>query len=140
MKDQFVDHNSLSDQDFEDAFENCTLPPQLFSHEAHLRLAWIKIKKYGLQDAESIIQNQLEAYVKHHGAQDKYHVTLTVAAVKIVDHFMQRSTTKEFNELLVEFPRLKNNFKELILSHYKGDVFNSDEARSVYLEPTIQSF
>jgi hypothetical protein len=40
-------HFSLTDIEFENQFENGTLKPELFSHEAHVRLAWIHIKKYG---------------------------------------------------------------------------------------------
>jgi hypothetical protein len=41
-------HLDLSDNEFEKQFINCELSPDIFSHEAHLRLAWINIKKMGL--------------------------------------------------------------------------------------------
>ena len=44
-------HYQLSDEEFEQQFQNCLLSPVLFTHEAHLRLAFIHILKYG----ESIV-------------------------------------------------------------------------------------
>jgi hypothetical protein len=38
----------LRDELFEKQFQNCQFNPALFNHEAHLRLAWIHITKYGL--------------------------------------------------------------------------------------------
>lgn len=40
-------HFALSDDDFEKAFEASILDPKIFSHEGHIRLVWIHIKKYG---------------------------------------------------------------------------------------------
>jgi hypothetical protein len=34
-------HLELTDLEFEANFKNCSLNPDIFSHEAHLRLAWI---------------------------------------------------------------------------------------------------
>ncbi|CAM1343436.1 hypothetical protein [Tenacibaculum amylolyticum] len=128
-------HFDMTDAKFENQFQNCTLNPQLFSHEAHLRLAWIHIKKYGVTIAEQNIQNQLQDFVKHVGATDKYHTTLTIAAIRMVNHYIQQSKAKDFQEFIKEFPELNNSFKALINSHYSYDIFSSEEAKSVFLEP-----
>ena len=38
-------HSELSDELFEEQFQNCQLNPALTNHEAHLRIAWIHITK-----------------------------------------------------------------------------------------------
>lgn len=81
-------HAELSDLEFEKQFETCKLIPSYFSHEAHIRLAWIHIGKYGLDQAEKNITTQLLQYVDFAGARDKYNATLTLAAVKAVYHLM----------------------------------------------------
>ena len=133
-------HADLSDEQFAEAFKNCTLPPSLFSHEAHLRLAWIHLKKDDLETAITTICDQLTAFVNHVGARDKYHKTLTVAAVKIVAHFMQRFSGNKFFDFIVQCPELKTNFKDLIKSHYSFDIFNSEQAKMDYLEPNLLPF
>ena len=134
------DHFKLSDGEFEKQFKHFQLDPSIFSHEAHLRLAWIHIHNYGIDEAIKNIQMQLQNFVAHVDAKDKYNVTLTVAAVKAVHHFMQKSQSSNFKDFISEFPRLKYNFKELLSYHYGIDIFNSKEAKSRLLEPDLLPF
>lgn len=133
-------HSKLTDTEFVQQLQQCKLDPAAFSHEAHLRLAWINIKQYGLSEAEKNIQHQLQNYVAALGAENKYNKTLTIAAIKMVYHFMLRSKTDDFQEFLVAFPRLKSHFKELLHKHYSFDIFHSEEAKKKYLEPDLLPF
>ncbi|MGB5435842.1 MAG: hypothetical protein WBM98_08125, partial [Maribacter sp.] len=117
-------HFELSDLEFEHWFESCLLDPLIFNHEAHLRLAYIHIKKYGEQKAIDNVCSQLMAYVTHLGATDKYNTTLTVAAVKAINHFMQKNSKMDFKGLITEFPQLKFGFKRLMQCHYSFDIFD----------------
>ena len=134
------DHFDLTDFEFEQKFETSSLDAGLFSHEAHLRLAWIHITKYGIDKALENIQLQLKAYVKHLGAASKYNKTVTIAAVKAVYHFILKSKSDNFQDFIVEFPRLKNNLKGLMDSHYGIDIFNSEAAKKEYLRPDLLPF
>ena len=139
-EDELNDHFDLSDDEFVKKLKNCTLSSNLFNHEAHLRLAWIHIKNSGVIKATELTCDQLIAFVAHLGAQGKYNKTLTVAAVEIVNHFTKRSKSNNFYDFMIEFPRLKTSFKELVESHYSFDIFNSEEAKSTFLEPDLSSF
>lgn len=131
-------HIGLSDNQFEKEFKECTLAPSLFSHEAHIRLAWIHIRKYGVDTAVENICNQLQEYVMQAGASDKYNITLTIAAIKIVNHFVEKSNSDDFLEFITEFPLLITGFKELVAAHYnKVDIFNSPAAKNTFLAPDI---
>lgn len=133
-------HFDLSDSDFEKKIISCGLNPSDFTHEAHLRLAWINIKKHGIKQAEKNIQNQLQQFVEFVGAKDKYNMTLTLAAIKAVYHFMLKSNSDNFKDFITEFPRLKYNFKELMACHYGFDIYNSEKAKTEFLEPDLASF
>ena len=133
-------HFELSDSQFEKEFNSCRISPADFTHEAHLRLAWINIRKYGIEQAELNIQNGLKNYVEFVGAKGKYNTTLTIAATKAVYHFMLRSDSDNFKDFLIEFPKLKNNFKELMAYHYGFDIYNSIKAKTEYLEPDLVPF
>ena len=133
-------HFDLSDSEFEQQFINCELNPEIFTHEAHLRLAWIYIKKYGIEQAETNIPRQLREYVKSVGAENKYNTTLTLAAIKAVYHFILKSDANSFREFIIEFPRLKNNFRELMACHYGVDIYNSQKAKMKFLEPDLLPF
>jgi hypothetical protein len=133
-------HLELVDNEFEAQFSNCTLDASLFNHEAHIRLAWIHIIKYGVDQAISNVDAQLIKYVTSLGARDKYNKTVTVAAVKAVYHFIQKSESNSFKVFIKEFPRLKTNFKDLLSQHYSIDIFNSDTAKASFLEPNLLPF
>jgi len=133
-------HLDLADEEFLDQFKSCALSPELFSHEAHLRLAWLLIDKHGKEVAINQVSGQIENYVDHLGARDKYHKTLTVAAVQIVHHFYEQSESTNFDDFILENPRLKTSFKELINSHYSSEVYNLEEARVKYFEPDLLPF
>jgi len=133
-------HFELSDDLFAEQFKSCTLDPAIFSHEAHLRLAWIHIKRYGVETAIETICEQLIAFVDSLGARYKYNKTLTVAAIRAVNHFMNKSDAGNFYDFIQQFPRLKYNFMELISAHYQQDIYNSELAKREYLEPDLLPF
>jgi hypothetical protein len=133
-------HFELSDELCEQQFKDCTLSPSVFSHEAHLRLAYIHIKKYGVEAAINNICMQIKVFSKSAGAENKYNKTLTIAAIRAVNHFMNHSDTDNFTDFIKQFPRLKYNFKELISFHYSLDIFNSPLAKTEYVEPDLMAF
>lgn len=133
-------HFTLDDLTFEQQFADCTLDPTLFSHEAHLRLAWIHIRKYGIDQAIENICPQIKNYAASLGAHDKYNETVTIAAIRAVYHFMLRSQTANFQDFITENPRLKTSFKQLLYSHYRTDIFTSERAKKEYLEPELLPF
>ena len=132
-------HFDFPDLEFERKFENCSLDKEIFTHEAHLRLAWIHIKRYGQKTAIQNICGQLIKFAEFTGAS-KYNETLTIAAIKAVYHFIKRSNSDSFPDFINEFPRLKYHFKDLINFHYQVDVFRSSEAKNKYLAPDLMPF
>jgi hypothetical protein len=133
-------HIELSDAEFSSQFELCTLDPKLFTHEAHVRLAWIHIRQSGVEKAIGIINQQLLDFVSAIGATEKYNQTLTTAAIKAVHHFMLKSQTSSFQEFIQENSRLNTQFKDLLFTHYKTNIFKSDKAKGEYLEPELLPF
>ena len=118
-------HFELSNTEFIQQFEDCTLNPELFTHEAHLRLAWIYIQKYGIETAIEVIRKQIQEYAISLGASEKYHETITVASIKAVSFFIKKSESKTFESFINENKQLKTNFKQLLATHYTTDIFNS---------------
>ncbi len=134
------EHRKLTDSKFLKQFANCTLTPTLFTHEAHLRLAWVNINEYDVNTACISIPNQILKFATKHGDPDKFNKTITIAAIKTVHHFMQKSRSTSFQDFINEFPRLKYNFKELLGYHYSIDIFNSEKAQKQYIEPDLLPF
>ena len=133
-------HYELTDSEFEKQFAGTVLEPKLFNHEAHLRLTWIHISNYGIDKAIENIRRQLQNFVEIIGAKDKYNETVTVASVRAVYHFMQKSKTTNFQDFISENPRLKYQFKELLRFHYRTNIFISEQAKKEFLEPELLPF
>lgn len=133
-------HLEFPDLEFEQAFETCTFPAALFNHEAHLRLAWVHLHKYGEEKAIDNVCEQIRNYAVSLGAHGKYNITLTIAAIKAVKHFMDKAQSDTFSGLMEEFPRLKFNFRDLMAAHYGLDIYNSPTAKQGFLEPDLLPF
>lgn len=133
-------HFGMNDDDFTQAFVSHTLSPELFTHEAHLRLAYIFIKRYGIIKALDKVSTSLSDYVGFHGASDKYNHSLTIAAVSIIHHFLNKADGLTFWDFILEFPQLKYEFKSLIDRHYSFDIFHNEKAKKEYLEPDLLPF
>ena len=92
------DHFDLDDDCFEASFRDSSLDPALFNHEAHLRLAWIHINKYGVEQAVRNICPQIQSFDRKYGDGSKYHETVTVAAIRAVNHFNEKSLSTNFSD------------------------------------------
>ena len=138
--ESITNHFQLTDAEFESQFEKGKLNPRLFSHEAHLRLAWIYIQKYGESGASDKICREIQQFDQMHGDGTKFNATVTVAAVKMVHHFMRKSISGDFNTFIEKYPRLKTSFKDLLEQHYKMDVFANEEAKSHFVQPDLLPF
>ena len=130
-------HYELNDEVFEKEFSECKMAEAIFNHEAHLRLAWIYIHKYGCRKAEIKVNEELVRYTKFLGAEQIYNKTVTTMAVRIVDRFAKKQEGITFKELLVANPELMDNFKGLIDQYYSVDVFKSSVAKAHFLEPDL---
>jgi hypothetical protein len=133
-------HFQLSNDEFEKQFTDCELDPELFSHEAHLRLAWIHIQKYGVDNAIENVSIQLKRYTAHVNAADKFNKTVTIAAVYAVRHFMQKTPSTNFFSFMRTDPQLKHQFKSLIQSHYSATIFTLPAAKNEFLQPDLSPF
>lgn len=131
----------LNDSTFEAQFRVCTLNQDLFNHEAHLRLAWIHIRRYGKEAAIDNICHQLYCFTDRLGVSGKFNKTLTVAAIKAVYHFMLKSKSDNFPNFVEEFPQLKTNFRDIIACHYSNtDIYRSEKAKKEFIEPDLLPF
>ena len=126
--------------EFEKQFSDLTLDPKLFSHEAHLRLAWIHIRNYGVVQAIDNICDQIRAFATKHGDRDKFNITVTVAAIRAVYHFILKSKSNDFKGFIKEYPRLKSDFRKLLDSHYSIDIFKSEVAKKEFVDPDLEPF
>ena len=76
--------SAWSDEDFLRAFEDLSLPAELFHHREHVRVAWLYLKSSDATRAAERMAAGILRFANHHGATQKYRHTVTLAWVRLV--------------------------------------------------------
>ena len=100
------EHLKLSDEEFVCQLIDCSLDLSLFSHQAHLRFAWLQIGKYGIEQATEEVRDKLKKYIYSLGEDCKYNETVTIAAVYAIGRLKEKSKTNRFIDFIEENPIL----------------------------------
>jgi hypothetical protein len=115
---------------------NCVLGQgRGFGHREHLELAWRYVRSHDLRDAERLMRGAIRHVAVSHGQLDKYHETLTVTWLRLVDLHARTTSATSFEGFLAEHPALLD--RELPSRHFSPALLSSDEARRVVVEPDL---
>ena len=126
----------MDDREFLRLFHETSLPSEEFRHRGHLRLAWLVMSHHRRDEAESIVAREIQRFTVANCAPNRYHDTLTRFWVRLVSHAMGNAPDAgSIDELLAKFPFLLD--KSLPYRHWRGETFNSDEARGGWIEPDL---
>ena len=124
-----VASSNLNEADFLAAFTDCVLPPSLFRHGDHLRLAWLLLHREPFDKALTLIQEGIRRFAAHHGAVHIYHETLTTAWVKLLATHHE-ATFEEF--ITSNEHRLT---RELLYRFWTPEVLDSEAAKMGWVPP-----
>ena len=135
--------NLLSDDEFVAQVEACSYPIEKFKHLDHVRLAWIYLQRHSYQEAESRMQASIARFASHHGAERKYHVTITVAWMRLLSaaaqptpaHLTPHST---FPQFVAAHPWIAD--KNALSVYYSERTLSSDDARQTWIPPDLRPF
>ncbi len=107
-----------------------------FGHREHLELAWSYLRLYPIDEAAEVMVAAIRHVARLHGAEDKYHETITRAWLHFVAVHMQRWGADGFEEFLARNPDLLDS--KLILHFYSRDLILSDSARASWTVPDLR--
>ena len=127
---------TAADEQFLAAFEAGKVANQDFHHRDHLRLAWIQIRRLGLERASDAVAEGIRRFATHHGHADRYHETMTRFWVRAVGMGISRHPTLRHEDLLAAEPHLLD--KNLPYRHWSRERLGSDEARGQWVEPDMR--
>jgi hypothetical protein len=129
----------LEDDIFVAQFESCRFPGDQFRHADHLRLAWIYIRNYGSDVAEQRMRQSIQSFARNSGAAHKYHETITIFWMRLVDVAIRMSARSEnFWDFVDAHAWLLD--KDVVLEFYSRDLLMSDGARQAWVEPDLKPF
>lgn len=129
------DPAALTDDAFLNAFLTCQLPPGAFNHRTHLRVAWLHLRRFPLEEAIERTCAGIAQYAAHLGATDRYHRTLTEALIRLMAHAGASESSLSFADFLARTPSLTGDCRALIAQHYSRELLSRPEARYNFLAP-----
>ena len=107
-----------------------------FGHREHLELAWNLLRRYPIDEAAEIMVAAIRHVARLHGAEDKYHETMTRAWLHFVAVHTQRWGAESFEAFVERNPDLLD--RTLIERFYSPELIFSESARVAWAVPDIR--
>jgi hypothetical protein len=123
----------LTDCEFIEAFENCTLLAEHFRHADHVRLAWLYLKGHDYETAEQRFRDGLIRLAGHFGVPQKFHLTMTLAWLRAVHARVTLDEEALFDSWIAGHAELLD--RNFLLNYYSKERLKDEQARIVWLEP-----
>ncbi|MGZ4307717.1 MAG: hypothetical protein ACXVSL_22960 [Solirubrobacteraceae bacterium] len=128
------DNDRLTDAEFLDALANRSL--SRFSHRDHLRMAFVYVRRDGLDGLAVSCRDSIKLIAAAHGEPDRYHETRTSAWASLVATAAIELPAATFEQLLAARPDLMRS--DLLERYYSAERLNSQGARIAWTEPDRQ--
>jgi hypothetical protein len=116
-------------------FEARALPNHAFRHREHVRLTWIYLTVEPAEHVAARLCRSLLDLATGHGVAGRFHHTLTVAWVRIIESERRSHPDSAFDALVTASPILLS--KDAPLSYYSRERLYSEEARQRWVEPDL---
>jgi hypothetical protein len=126
----------MTDDEFLAAFDACTLPKPLWTHEAHVRLAWICLGRMPFPAARDHVRAGIRRYNESLGNTTGYHDTVTVAFLRII--VARRRPGETFAEFRHANPEVLSKTEPILLSYYSKPRLDSAAARALFVESDLR--
>lgn len=96
----------MTDAEFLQQIEGCTLPKEAFTHRNHVRLAWLYLNDRQAGDPDARIAATIQRYATSIGAATKYDQELTRKWMRRVESAMAATPAESFEAFIAERPEL----------------------------------
>jgi hypothetical protein len=125
----------MTDAEILAAFEGCTLPREAWTHEMHVRVAWLYLRGTSFEAALPAIGQAIRTYNASKGVDPAaYNETVTHAFVHLIRH--RRSATPEtFEAFRARNPDLFDRVAPILLRHYAKETLASRAAHEAFVPP-----
>ena len=107
-----------------------------FGHREHLELAWTYLRLYPMDQAARVMTMAVRHVARGHGAEDRYHETITRAWLQFVAVHMQRWGAESFEAFLEANPELLD--RKLIEHFYSPGLIFGGAARATWVDPDLR--
>jgi hypothetical protein len=134
-----LEMTSLDDAALWSAFWSATLPAPAWTHRSHVRVAFLHLDQWTLDEAHLRMRVGIIRLNASHGLEETpsrgYHETITRAWLALVAHARAADTYADSNALLAAHPDLLD--RGLALRFYSRSRLMSLRARATFVEPDL---
>jgi hypothetical protein len=131
--------SSLGDEELWLAFGASTLPAATWTHRAHLRVAWMFLKRHSLDEAHVLMRVGIIRLNVFHGLVETpsrgYHETLTRVWLSLVAARMKNTDAPSSGAFVDACSDWLG--KDAALRHYSRELVTSVRARARFVEPDL---
>lgn len=129
----------MTDAEFLAAFETCSLPDDVWTHRAHVRMAWLYLNRLPLEEARRGVSQGIRRYNDARlGKPLAYHETITQAFLTLIA--ARRDTAESFDAFCARSEDLLDSKLSALLVHYSRETLFSYAARQAFLPPDLAEF
>jgi len=122
----------MIDTEFLAALEAGTLPEAEFDHAGHVRAAWLYLRQDTFPEALAKMSRALRSYASAHGKADRYHETVTVAFLALINERLQlHGDGGDWRSFLAHNQELLD--RRLLRHYYRPETLASPAARRVFI-------
>lgn len=125
----------MTEQEFFEQFENGTLDAKLFTHTAHVKMAWIYLQKSELPEAMRQFTNALKNFAKVNNATGLYNETITFAFLILINERMQYSNDLNWDEFVENNEDLFDWKNSILKKYYHSETLKSLNAKKYFVFP-----
>ena len=125
----------MSDDEFLAAFEACTIPKTDWTHEAHVRMAWLYLSRLPFSAALQNTRSGIAKYNRSLGNTTGYHDTVTVAAVRVIA--LRMAVGEAYPAFRERNGDLFRSLMGVLRGYYSEARIQSPEAVAEFVEPDL---
>jgi hypothetical protein len=126
----------MTDDEFLAAFDSAAIPRPDWTHEAHVRMAWLYLGRLPFAEALHQIRAGIQKLNATIGSPDGYHETITVAFVRVIaSRLVEGEGYAAFRE---RNPELFDRKLGALLHHYTKERLYSAGARLAFIDPDVR--
>jgi hypothetical protein len=126
----------MTDDEFLAAFEAAAFARPEWTHEAHVRMAWLYLTRLPFVEALDRIRTGIQRLNAKIGSPDGYHETITVAFTRVIAACVEGG--ENYAAFRERNPELFDRTLTALLHHYTKERLYSAEARKAFTEPDVK--
>ncbi|MDX6444923.1 MAG: hypothetical protein QOH71_1997 [Blastocatellia bacterium] len=126
----------MTDEEFIEGFENCTLVGADFHHRDHVRVVWLYLRGNSVLETLGKFSEGLKRFATANGKPNLYHETITWAYVFLINERMQRDGSEQsWPDFVDRNPDLFDWKDNILKSYYREETLGSERAREMFILP-----